>query len=66
MALTLAAVMMRRTRLAMLAGEATFECAPVAAELMAKELGWDLDEVRNQLSKFVCEFKREYSASPGK
>jgi len=61
MAMTLADAMTRRTRLAMLAGPASLDCAPGAAELMAEELGWDRAEVERQIAMFVREFEREYS-----
>lgn len=62
MAVCLTDVLTRRMRLAMLAGEASLECAPVAAELMAKELGWDEAEIERQLVIFATEFRREYAA----
>ena len=63
MAVTLADVLTRRTRLAMLAGRAALECAPLAARLMAQELGWDAAETALQIAKFAEEFEREYKAS---
>ncbi len=62
MALSLTDALARRTRLAMLAGEASLKCAPVAAELMAKELGWDDAETARQIEAFSAEFYREYVA----
>ncbi len=62
MAVTLADAFARRTRLAMLAGEASLDCAPVAAELMAKELDWSEAETAQQVEMFAREFDREYSA----
>lgn len=62
MAVCLTDVLTRRMRLAMLAGEASLECAPIAARLMAKELGWDEAEIKRQLDVFAAEFGREYSA----
>ena len=62
MAVCLTDVLTRRLRLAMLAGEASLECAPVAAQLMAKELGWNDAEIQRQLDAFATEFRREYSA----
>ncbi|MDQ3010267.1 MAG: glycerol-3-phosphate dehydrogenase/oxidase [Acidobacteriota bacterium] len=61
MAMTLADVLARRTRLAMLAGAASQACAPVAAELMAKELGWSEAETKWQIDLFACELAREYT-----
>jgi glycerol-3-phosphate dehydrogenase len=60
MALTLSDALIRRTRLAVLAGERAVECAPVAAALMALELGWKDKEVKKQIDNFVWEFKQEY------
>ncbi len=62
MALTLADVMTRRLRLAMLAGEDSLRCAAVAADLMGRELGWNPEEVERQIAQFKAEFDREYSA----
>lgn len=63
MAVTLNDALMRRMRMAMLAGEASMECAPEAAMLMARELGWDEAEIRRQLTSFVAELHREYLAN---
>ena len=63
MAISLTDALARRTRLAMLAGEAVLKCAPVAAELMARELGWDAAEKTKQIEAFTVEFHREYRAS---
>jgi glycerol-3-phosphate dehydrogenase len=65
MALTLADVMVRRTRLAMVAGAASIQGAAVAADLMARELKWDKDETDRQIAQFVAEFEREFVASQG-
>lgn len=62
MAVSLTDALTRRTRLAMLAGAASLEIAPVAAELMATELGWDEAEQARQLESFATEFAREYQA----
>jgi glycerol-3-phosphate dehydrogenase len=62
MALTLADVMTRRLRLAMLAGEDSLRRAAVAADLMARELGWNPEEVARQVARFVAEFEREFAA----
>lgn len=64
MAVTLADALARRTRLAMLAGEATLRCAPIVADLMAKELGWDEEEKSRQMESFAKEFRREYQVQP--
>ena len=60
MALTLSDALVRRTRLALLAGERIVECAAEAAALMARELGWDENEVKRQIDNFELEFKQEY------
>lgn len=61
-ALTVADVLARRTRLALLAGAATCECAPRVAELMAGELNWDERERVQQVARYAAEFAREYAA----
>lgn len=61
MALTLADVLARRTRLLMLAGKAAVECAPMVAELMAGELRWDEREVKRQIAQLTDEYEREYA-----
>lgn len=62
LAISLTDALTRRTRLAMLAGAAALDCAPVAAELMAGELGWSEGETARQLELFAVEFAREYQA----
>ena len=64
LAITLSDALARRTRLAMLAGEAARTCAPVAAGLMAKELDWNEAETSRQVEMFAREFAREYSIKP--
>ncbi|MGE0884437.1 MAG: glycerol-3-phosphate dehydrogenase/oxidase [Blastocatellales bacterium] len=64
MAVTLADALTRRTRLAMLAGESALHCAPVVADLMAKELDWDEEEKTRQMESFAKEFRREYQVKP--
>ena len=61
MALTIADVLARRTRLIILAGKASLHCAPVVAELMAKELRWNKNEIEQQLAQFALEYEREYA-----
>jgi glycerol-3-phosphate dehydrogenase len=63
LALSLTDALMRRTRLAMLAGEASLGCARIAAELMAAELGWNKEEMTRQVNLFAGEFEREYQAA---
>lgn len=61
-AVNLTDALTRRTRLAMLAGEASLGCARIAAELMAAELGWNKEEMTRQVNLFAGEFEREYRA----
>lgn len=61
MALTLADVMMRRTRLAILAGRVAISRGAVVAELMARELGWSAEETERQIAQFTAEFEREFA-----
>jgi glycerol-3-phosphate dehydrogenase len=61
MAATLADVLTRRVRLAMLAGKKSLECAPLVAELMAEELGWSETEIEQQIQMFFAEFSEEYA-----
>jgi glycerol-3-phosphate dehydrogenase len=60
-AMTLADALTRRTRLALLAGEAAVRCAPRAAELMASELEWGEREQERQVVLFKAEYEREYA-----
>jgi hypothetical protein len=46
----------------MLAGKAAVACAPMVAELMAGELGWNEEEIRRQIAQLTDEYTREYSA----
>src|SRR5262245_52433751 len=61
MVMTLADAMTRRTRLAMLAGKDSIKCASVAADLLARELGWDKQESRRQIEQFIEELEREFA-----
>ncbi|MBO0725347.1 MAG: glycerol-3-phosphate dehydrogenase/oxidase, partial [Blastocatellia bacterium] len=63
MALTLADVMARRTRLAMLAGTEALNCAAVVADSMANELGWSGEQTERQIAQFTAEFEREFTVS---
>jgi glycerol-3-phosphate dehydrogenase len=63
MALTLADVMVRRTRLAMLAGTEALKSAAIVADSMARELGWSEEQTRRQIVQFAAEFKREFAVS---
>ncbi len=60
MAMTLADVLVRRTRLAVLAGDSSLKCAPVVANWMAKELSWNDQEMKRQVVNFASEYQREY------
>jgi glycerol-3-phosphate dehydrogenase len=61
MALALADVLARRTRLNLLAGRASLQCAPTVADLMAQELGWDQATRARQLADFTAEYEREFA-----
>jgi glycerol-3-phosphate dehydrogenase len=63
MALTLADVMTRRTRLAMVAGTEALNCAAIVAKSMAGELGWSEDQTERQITQFTAEFEREFAVS---
>jgi len=63
MALTLADAMTRRVRLAMVAGRDSVRCGAVAAEMMARELGWSKEETERQIAQFAVEFEREFAVS---
>jgi glycerol-3-phosphate dehydrogenase len=63
MAVTLADALVRRTRLAILAGEDSVRYASAAAELMARELEWSDEEVKRQIAQFTAEFDREYATA---
>jgi glycerol-3-phosphate dehydrogenase len=62
MAVALTDVLVRRTRLAILAGQDSVRCAAAAAELMARELEWSDEEVKKQIAQFTAEFDREYTS----
>ncbi len=61
MAMTLADTLARRTRLLMLGGESSFQCAPFVATLMAREIGWTESEIEAQLAAFREEYESEYA-----
>jgi glycerol-3-phosphate dehydrogenase len=65
MALTLADVMTRRTRLAILAGTQALNCAAIVAASMALELGWSGEQTDQQIAQFMAEFEREFAVSAG-
>lgn len=62
LAMTVADVLARRTRLVLLAGAASVACAPRVAELMARELKWSEQETAAQVACFAAEYEREYAA----
>ena len=66
MGMTLADVLARRTRLAMLAGKKSLDCAPKVASLMAREMDWDEGEIKRQIEQFADEYQREYEALSGR
>jgi glycerol-3-phosphate dehydrogenase len=57
-ALTIADVLTRRTRIAMLG--AAMNCVENVAALMARELGWDEAQKAQQIAAFKAEYEREY------
>jgi glycerol-3-phosphate dehydrogenase len=59
-ALTIADVLTRRTRIAMLG--TALNCVSAVANLMARELGWDDEQKAQQLAAFKAEYRREYLA----
>ncbi|HEX5082079.1 MAG TPA: glycerol-3-phosphate dehydrogenase/oxidase, partial [Blastocatellia bacterium] len=61
MALTLSDVMARRTRLAMLAGAETLNCADIVANSLARELGWSQEQTRRQIAEFAAELAAEFT-----
>jgi glycerol-3-phosphate dehydrogenase len=63
MSMTLADVMTRRTRLAMVAGRGALKRAASVADLMARELGWSREETERQIAQFTAEFEREFTVS---
>ena len=63
MALTLADVMTRRTRLAMVAGREALNCAATVADAMARELGWSGEQAERQVAQFTAEFESEFAVS---
>jgi glycerol-3-phosphate dehydrogenase len=63
MALTLSDVMARRTRLAMLAGAETLNCADIVANSLARELGWSQEQTRRQIAEFAAELAAEFAPS---
>ncbi len=58
LALTIADVLTRRTRLAMLG--AALNCVATTADLMARELDWDEAQKAQQIADFKAEYEREY------
>jgi glycerol-3-phosphate dehydrogenase len=63
MAMTLADVMTRRTRLAMLAGREALNCAAIVADAMARELSWSGEQTERQVAQFTAEFESEFEVS---
>ena len=61
MARTVEDVLARRTRALFLNASAAIESAPVVADLLASELGWDESERQGQLAEF-CATARNYLA----
>jgi glycerol-3-phosphate dehydrogenase len=63
MAMTLADVMTRRTRLATVAGREALNCAAIVADAMARELGWSGEQADRQVTQFTAEFESEFEVS---
>jgi glycerol-3-phosphate dehydrogenase len=63
MAMTLADVMTRRTRLATVAGREALNCAAIVADAMARELGWSGEQTERQVAQFTAEFESEFEVS---
>jgi len=63
MAMSLADVMTRRTRLAMVAGREALNCSPIVANVMARELGWSEEQTERQVAQFAAEFECEFTIS---
>ena len=57
MAITIADVLMRRTRLALITGRQSFEYLQFVAELMGRELGWNSAEQSRQIDQYRAEFE---------
>ncbi len=62
LALTIADVLTRRTRIAMLG--AAMDCVAQVADLMARELGWTEARKAQQIADFKAEYEREYLVHP--
>jgi hypothetical protein len=45
----------------MLAGAASLQTATAAADLMARELGWNEEEIAEQLRQYTAEYNYEYA-----
>jgi glycerol-3-phosphate dehydrogenase len=60
MAMTLQDVLMRRLRLALLAGRDVLNSVDLVAEIMAHEIGWSADETGRKIEAFKNELEREY------
>jgi glycerol-3-phosphate dehydrogenase len=61
LALTIADVLARRTRIAMLGS--ALKCVDKAAKLMAQELGWNEQQKAQQIAAFEKEYEREYTVA---
>jgi glycerol-3-phosphate dehydrogenase len=61
MAMTLADALIRRTRLATVAGREALNCATIVADAMADEMGWSSEQIERQIEQFTTEFEREFT-----
>ncbi|MDQ2806837.1 MAG: glycerol-3-phosphate dehydrogenase/oxidase [Chloroflexota bacterium] len=65
MALTLADVLARRTRIALEDWHGGGHCAPAVAARMAAELGWDAAETARQLAAYMATVTSDQGRGPG-
>lgn len=61
LAMTIADVLARRTRIAMLGS--AMDCVQKVAALMGRELGWDAQQTSQQVASFSAEYQHEYKLS---
>jgi glycerol-3-phosphate dehydrogenase len=56
-------VLARRTRLRLQARDATIDAAPVVADLLAAELGWDDEHTAAEVAAYVRSVEHERSSA---
>jgi glycerol-3-phosphate dehydrogenase len=64
MACTLADLLIRRTHIAFETRDAGIGVAPLAADIVARTLGWDADERRRQVDDYTKEAARIFAVDP--